>query len=124
MQELLADLANIGTIEKLYSEIDKNEAALIKAKNDAKFKLKNYLLNVAKLDAEKIKTVLANYELAHLNPKGFDAALRELGIEQELIDKIRNEITEIGTGEATGSIPTSPRARRDLKKTLESIKNK
>lgn len=124
MRELLADIVNIGTIEKLYSEIAKNEAALIKAKNDAQFKLKTYLLNVAKLDAEKIKTVLANYELAHLNPKGFDAALRELGIEQELIDKIRNEITAIGTGEATGSIPNSPRARRDLKKTLESIKNK
>ena len=124
MRELLADLVNIGSVEKLFSEIDKNEASVRKAKNDATFKLKNYLLNVAKLDAEKIKTVLANYELAHLNPKGFDAALRELGIEQELIDEIRNEITAIGTGEATGSIPTSPRARRDLKNTLESIKNR
>jgi hypothetical protein len=117
MQELLADLVNIGTIEELYSKIAKN-------KNDSVASLRTYLLNVAKLDAEKIKTILANYELAHLNPEGFDAVLEKLGIEQELIDTIRNEITAIGTGKATDSIPTSPRARRNLKKTLESIKNK
>jgi len=114
-QELLVDLKNIGTIEELYSKIAKNKNASVAS-------LRTYLLNVAKLDAEKIKTILANYELAHLNPEGFDAALRELGIEQELIDTIRNEITAIGTGEAIDSIPTNPRARRNLKKTLESIK--
>ena len=115
MQELLADLVNIGSIEELYSKITKNIYLSLNS-------LRTYLLNVAKLDAEKIKIVLTNYELAHLNPEGFDAALRELGIEQELIDKIRNEINKIGTGEAKDSITNTPRRnRRNLKKTLESI---
>ena len=112
MRELLADLVNIGSVEKLFSEIDKNEAALIKAKNDAKFKLKNYLLNVAKLDAEKIKTVLANYELALTDPDAFDAALAELGIAQELRDEIKREVLEKGTGADKNSITTTPRDSR------------
>ena len=55
---------------------------------------------------------MANYELALTDPEGFDAALKELGIAQELIDSIRNEINQKGTGEASSSIPTVPRRSR------------
>jgi hypothetical protein len=105
MREVLADLAKIGSVEELFSKIEKN-------KKDSIASLRTYLLNVAKLDAERIKIVLTNYELALTDPEGFDAALKELGIPQKLIDSIRNEIIQKGTGANKNSLTTTPRRPR------------
>ena len=120
MQELLADLANIGTIEKLYSEIDKNEAAAKKGNIDLALKLRKDLREERQLVLNQVKAVVGQDGLlaAATNPETMTALAKKFGL-----TPIERDILILEA--QTGKLPTTEKKNKfkpdDLKKALKQL---
>jgi hypothetical protein len=121
MQELLADLANIGTIEKLYSEIDKNEAAAKKGNVDLALKLRKDLREERQLVLNQVKAVVGQDGLlaAATNPETMTALAKKFGLTP-------TETAILILEAQTGKLPTTEKKDKfkpdPLKKAIEQLK--
>ena len=121
MQELLADLANIGTIEKLYSEIDKNEAAAKKGNVDLALKLRKDLREERQLVLNQVKAVVGQDGLlaAATNPETMTALAKKFGLTSTETAIL---ILEAQTGKLTTTEKKDKFKPDPLKKAIEQLK--